>query len=78
MAYGEGKVPTDDAWWREKPNEKVQSTRIWHRTDGEASRLVNVCPPDLRLLVIAALLTGCRYQELATLRPADIDLAAGC
>jgi integrase len=26
--------------------------------------------------LIGALLTGCRYQELATLRPSDLDLAA--
>ena len=77
FAYGEGKVPTDDAWRRVKPFEKVQAARIRYLTDSEASRLVNACPTDLRQLVIGALLTGCRYQELATLRPADLDLAAG-
>jgi integrase len=77
FAYGEGKVPTDDAWRRVKPFEKVQAARIRYLTDSEASRLVNACPMDLRQLVIGALLTGCRYQELATLRPADLDLEAG-
>jgi site-specific recombinase XerD len=38
---------------------------------------VNACGADLRPLVVGALLTGCRYQELATLRPAESRHAAG-
>lgn len=77
FAYGEGKAPTDDAWRRVKPFENVQAARIRYLADSEAIRLVNACPSDLRQLVTGALLTGCRYQELATLRPADLDLTAG-
>jgi integrase len=76
FAYGEGKVPSDDAWRRMKPFAKVDAARVRYLTDDEAARLVNACPVDLRALVTAALLTGCRYQELATLRPVDIDFAA--
>ncbi|MBV8521575.1 MAG: site-specific integrase [Acetobacteraceae bacterium] len=46
-------------------------------TDEEALRLMNAAPAELRSLIAAALLTGCRYQELARLRPADVDLPAG-
>jgi integrase len=59
-----------------KPFEKVKVARIRYLTDDEATRLVNVCETDLRALVTAALLTGCRYQELATARPADVNLSA--
>jgi integrase len=75
-AYREGKVTNDDAWRRIQPFQKVQSPRIRYLTDEETVRLVNACNSDFRELVIGALLTGCRYQELATLRPADIDLDA--
>ncbi len=77
FAYSEGNVPTDDAWRRVRPFQKVQAARIRYLADTEATRLVNACWPDLRLLVSAALLTGCRYQELAKLRSADVNLAAG-
>jgi integrase len=76
FAYREGKVPSDDAWRRVEAFKKVQAARIRYLTDDEATRFVNACTPDLRRLVIAALLTGCRYQELATLRPTDVDLDA--
>jgi integrase len=33
-----------------------------------AFKLANACDPDLRNLVRGALLTGCRYSELARLR----------
>lgn len=77
LAFREGKVPSDAAWRRVRPFQKVAAARVRYLTDTEALRLVNACPPDLRALVSAALLTGCRYAELAALRPGDIDLAAG-
>jgi integrase len=77
FAYHEGKVQTDDAWRRVKPFQQVQAPRIEYLTDDEATRLVNACAPEFRPLVIAALLTGCRYQELARARAADIDRDAG-
>jgi integrase len=77
LAYREGKVPTDDAWRRVQAFQKVQAARVRYLTDDEATRLVNACGTDLRSLVVGALLTGCRYQELATLRPVDVVIDAG-
>jgi integrase len=76
LAFREGHATSDDAWRRVSPFAKVAAAHIRYLTDDEAKRLVNACGSDIRPLVIAALLTGCRYQELATLRPADVDLAA--
>ncbi len=77
LAYREGRVPDDDAWRRVKPFANVDAPRIRYLTDAEAVRLVNACGPDLRALVTAALLTGCRYGELTRLRAADLDADAG-
>lgn len=60
--------------WREaKPFEKVDKPRVRFLTAVEATRLANACEPDLRALVRAALLTGARFSELASLRVADFN-----
>jgi integrase len=76
LAYREGKVPADDAWRRVQPFQKVDTAKVRYLTDDETTRLVNACGADLRAIVTAALLTGCRYGELTTLRPGDVDLDA--
>lgn len=76
-AYREGLVQTDDAWRRVKPFGKVDAPKIRYLSDDEAVRLVNACPQDLRKLVTAALLTGCRFSELTGMRVGDFDDGAG-
>jgi integrase len=73
LAFREGKVPSDDAWRRVPPFPKVDAATIRYLTDDEATRLMNACAADLRAIVTAALLTGCRYGELTALRPGDVD-----
>lgn len=56
-----------------KPFAAVDAPRIRYLLDPEAVRLVNACGPELRRLVTAALLTGCRYGELVRLQARDLD-----
>ncbi len=77
LAFRDQRVLSDDAWRRVRPFPNVDAPRVRYLTDAEATRIVNACPADLRALVVAALLTGCRYGELARLLPADLDVDAG-
>lgn len=54
-----------------KPFREVDAPKIRYLTDAEAKRLVNVCPPNFRHMVTAALLTGARYGELAVVSRGD-------
>jgi integrase len=76
-AYQEGRVATNDAWQRVKPFRNVDKARIRYLSDDEARRLVTACSEDFGALVIAALMTGCRYGELAALMPDDFDDQSG-
>ncbi len=73
-AFHSGFVTDDTAWRQVKPFPKVDEARIRFLTDAESTRLVNACRPDLRGLVRAALLTGCRYGELVALKIRDVNL----
>ena len=75
-AFKDNRVQSDDAWRKVAPFKSADAAKVRFLTDGEATRLVNACPEDLRKLVTAALLTGCRYGELTSLRPADVNLEA--
>src|SRR5262249_20186454 len=67
----------DDAWRRVKPFKGVDTARVRYLSEAECIRLVNGCEPSFRNLVHAALLTGCRYSELAKLHAADFNADAG-
>lgn len=76
-AFRKGLAASDEAWRRVRPFEKADAARVrWLKHD-ECLRLLNTCPPDLRRLARAALLTGCRYSELARLEARDFDEDAG-
>jgi integrase len=76
-AWKAGHVASDDAWRRVKPFKSVETARVRYLSRAEWSRLVNACKPDFRKLVRGALLTGCRYSELAALRAGDFNADAG-
>jgi integrase len=76
-AFHDELVPDDTAWRLVKPFKNADEPVIRFLTEQEATRLVNACRPDFRLLVKAALFTGARYSELTRLRGRDVNLSAG-
>jgi integrase len=68
---------SDAAWTDIEPFREVDVAKVRYLNREEVLRLTRACAPDLRALVTTAVLTGCRYQELAQLKVEDIDLAAG-
>jgi integrase len=76
-AWKAGQVATDDAWRRVKPFKAVETARVRYLSEAECVRLVNACDSTFRNLVRGALLTGCRYSELASMHVADFNADAG-
>jgi integrase len=76
-AWREGKIPSDDAWRRVEPFEEADAARVRYLTMDECRRLINTAEGAFRNLVRAALLTGCRFGELATLQVRDFNPDAG-
>jgi integrase len=75
--WREGKTPSDEAWRRVEPFKEVDAARVRYLTVVEAKRLLNACDPDFRRLAQAALTTGARYSELASLRVSDFNPDSG-
>jgi integrase len=76
-AHREGRCASDDAWRTVRAFREADSARLRYLSDNEARRLTNACQADFRVLVTAALLTGCRYGELATMTGDDFNPDAG-
>lgn len=76
-AFQAGRVASDQAWRRVKPFAKVDEAVVRYLTADEAQRLVIACNADFRRLVQAALLTGCRYSELARLKAEAFNCDSG-
>jgi len=76
-AWKAGHTAGDDAWRRVRPFKAVETARVRYLTEAECVRLVNGCEPAFRNLARGALLTGCRYSELASLHAADFNPDAG-
>ena len=64
-------------WRRVRPFRRVETARVRYLTEAECIRLVNACEPAFRNLVRGALLTGCRYSELANMKATDFNSDAG-
>jgi integrase len=76
-AWKAGHVASDDAWRRVSPFKDVAAARIRYLNTDECVRLVNGCEDGFRDLVRGALLTGCRYSELARMHVSDFNSDAG-
>lgn len=72
VAWENGETDSERAWRciRRVPNSEPVRTEFLTRD--ECRRLLEHCRPDLRLLVQAALYTGCRAKELTGLRVGDV------
>jgi integrase len=75
--WAEGLAPSDAAWRRVKPFFNVESARARFLSIAESQRLINASGAEFRPLLIAALQTGARYQELARLKVADFNPDSG-
>jgi integrase len=74
----EGKVGcTGMSWKLVAPFKGVGNVRTRFLTDAEARLLVAACPPEFSLIVQAALFSGARYSEIASLRVQDFDPISG-
>ena len=73
MAFREGRVADDTAWRRVKPFKDVDAPRLRFLSEDEARRLVNAASAEFRPMVMAGLLTGGRYQEIARLCVRDYE-----
>jgi integrase len=76
-AWKDGRIESNVTWARVKPFAKVAAARTRYLELAEAKRLINACEPEFRLLVEAALQTGCRYGELARLTVDDFKRDGG-
>jgi integrase len=66
-AYLHDKVENDKAWKKVRPFRNVEKPVERFLTKAEAKRLINGCDAEFKPMVRAALLTGCRYGELAAM-----------
>jgi integrase len=76
-AWRDGKLVDDGAWRRVEPFEEADAARVRYLTIAECRRLINAAQGEFRDLVKAALLTGCRFGELATLQVRDFNPDTG-
>jgi integrase len=76
-AFHADRASLDSAWRKVKPFKRVDEAVVRYLSAAEARRLVRACPDDFRKLVQAALLTGCRYSELARLKCVNFNNDSG-
>ena len=70
-------VATDDAWVDVKPFKGVDKPRVRFLAHDEIAAFIPACEDDFAELVKGALLTGCRYGELAAMTVANFDAKHG-
>jgi integrase len=76
-AFHSDRVSSDTAWRKVKAFKKVDEAVVRYLSAGEARRLVQACPEDFGKLVQGAILTGCRYSELARLKAVNFNNDSG-
>jgi integrase len=74
LAYDNQHVVSKAAWETVRRFENVDVAKNEYLTLEEAVKFIEHCPTDFRDLVQAALITGCRYGELAGLKVGAYDV----
>jgi integrase len=77
FCWHDGLISSNEAWRRVKPLKGAEAARVRYLQKDEVRRLVNAANAELRPLIQAALLTGCRYGELSRLTADDYNADAG-
>ncbi len=70
-------IESDEAWRKVRPFRGVDAPKIQYLTAAQAAKLLDACSSNFRQLVHAALLTGCRYEELTRARVRDYQRDSG-
>lgn len=76
-AHRAGRVVCNPVWMTVEPFRGVEKARVEYFTEGEAKRLINAAAPEVKALIQAALYTGCRFSELASLKVRDFNSREG-
>jgi len=76
-AWQKEKIASDHAWRCVTPFQEVDAPRIRYLSPDEIKRLRKAAPRDLRDLIDGALLSGCRYGELAAMQVMDYHRSSG-
>ena len=74
LAYDNQHVVSKASWETVKKFENVNVAKNEYLSLEEAQKFIEVCPKDFRDLVQGALITGCRYGELASLTASAYDV----
>jgi integrase len=73
FAHESRRVSSKASWEAVKPFRGVDLPKVRFLTPHEVTALTKACEPDFKVIVKAALLTGCRYGELTALRVGAFD-----
>jgi integrase len=73
LAVHNHRADAPERWQMARPFRETDSPKIRYLSDAESQRLVNASAREFRALVTGALLTGCRYGELAAMRAGDYN-----
>jgi integrase len=76
-AWRDGRLTDDSPWRRVEPFEQADAARVRYLSIVECQRLINAAESEFRDLVEGALMTGCRFGELAALQVRDFNQDSG-
>jgi integrase len=73
FAYRKDRIGNKAIWDKIQKFKGANNAKVRYLTVDECKRLIDVCSPDFRALVRAALYTGARYGEIIAMRVSDFN-----